>query len=338
MSKIRPERWAMHLRSSVTIILNENFAHVYQETASQSSVETREGVLQNERINPNSFVERGVEPIVDTLKGLFRSAVKQTWRVGKASWAEGYVRVASTSGDASADVVDVGSSKCLRYSLQGDSVAAVAKAPSLTDGLAAIKCSDFGISHVEEEGCEVLAQKQYLKLLPFMLECARDKVKMVATEGVRSFCASADLPSHGLSVHTLLAAPQNPMSAAHGAKANASDIEALSGLPIVVLSCEEEGEMEYADAVRKFKPDRRSENVVFVSMGGSSTQVVLHTSEQGPGEAATLRSFRLGKNWFRRDEAALDEALRELESLLDFLKLRIAGQERADGQPTGGEA
>ena len=75
------------------------------------------------------FVERVVQPIVDTLQ---RMDGAKTWRICSASWAAGLAR-----GSMGRDVVDVGSSICLRVRCDGDSVVQVAVAPSVTIPLAA---------------------------------------------------------------------------------------------------------------------------------------------------------------------------------------------------------
>jgi hypothetical protein len=320
------------------VILNANFWYVYQETANQTSVEMKKGVLQDERVNPNSFVERCLQPIVDTLQRLGGTTA---WRVDVASWAEGLARIEATKSTGR-DVVDVGSSKCLRLRLEGEGVRHVAKSPSITEPMAVCKCADFGITHTEGEGGQALVQKQYMKLLPFLLDCARDQVQLVSTEGVRSFCRAANLPTHELSVQALLAAPQNPMSALH-ANASACDVAALTGLPVVVLSGEDEGRLECADALGKMKLGGvRTEGagrVVFVSMGGASTQVVVCDRDArvhgGIGDLAqsrsvggrccgsqlfAVRSFQVGKAWFRQGEAAIDAALKELGALQAFVR------------------
>ena len=219
------------------------------------------------------FVERVVQPIVDTLQ---RMDGAKTWRICSASWAAGLAR-----GSMGRDVVDVGSSKCLRVRCDGDSVVQVAVAPSVTIPLAAAKAAHFGISLdlSEEGGRETLVQQQYLKLLPFLRDCARDQARMVATEGVRLFCEDAQVPTYGLTMQALLAAPQNPM-AVHHAAASDADVAALAALPVQVLSGEDEGNLEFVDAVGKTWAAGSHDaegagmvTIVFASMGGSSTQV-----------------------------------------------------------------
>ena len=258
---------------SAVVILCENFAHVFQEAPGQTEVTLRPGVLEDERVNPNGFVDRVVLPIVDTLQ---RIDGTKTWRICSASWAAGLAR-ASTGRD----VVDVGSSKCLRVRCDGDSVVQVAVAPSVTIPLAAAKAAHFGISLdlSEEGGREALVQQQYLKLLPFLRDCARDQARMVATEGVRLFCEDAQVPTYGLTMQALLAAPQNPM-AVHHAAASDADVAALAALPVQVLSGEDEGNLEFVDAVGKTWAAGSHDaegagmvTIVFASMGGSSTQV-----------------------------------------------------------------
>ena len=317
-----------------TIILNENFRYVYCETPDGSSVEMQDGVLNDERVNPNSFVKLGMQPILDTLRHILDSIQvdqtntpkntlwKQSWHLSNCSWVEGFVRSEAKLGTGR-DVVDVGSSKCVRWRFDGKNniLKQVQKAPSLTIPLVTVKCADFGIIHTEIEGPAALAQKQYKKLMSFLLDCSRDHTLMVATEGVRSFCNEAQVSSAGLSVHSLLSSSQNPLSEWH-ADACASDVAALEALPVVVLSGAQEGRLEYEDALFKMDPKGIAEQegiILFVSMGGSSTQVVIDHISRSQHQVSACRSFLLGKNWFRKDKDAISATLKELGSLQAFL-------------------
>ena len=182
----------------------------------------------------------------------------------------------------------------------------------------AAKAKDFGIEPEEAD----LARAQYERLIPFLVRCWIEGATLVATEGVRAAATEAGLPLEGLTAHALLASAHSPVREHY-----LRDADVLAPLlcecDVSVLSGKEEAMLEFADAAAQWlgapAPLPAGDKLLFVSMGGSSTQVVC----LGAGGAMHTASFAVGKNYFRRDEAARRGCVAAMGQLLTFIEEKL---------------
>jgi exopolyphosphatase/guanosine-5'-triphosphate,3'-diphosphate pyrophosphatase len=80
-----------------------------------------------------------------------------------------------------------------------------------------------------------------------------------------------------------------------------------SGLPVRVLSAEEEAQLAYAGALSAWR--RKAESVAVVDVGGGSAQLVVGTAAAGPvwARSVDIGSLRLTKRMFASDPPASEE-------------------------------
>ena len=204
--------------------------------------------------------------------------------VSSVSWAAGMARASGRP------VVDVGSSKCALLLPTSGKFMHV-KAPSLTEPLVAVKAKDYGISPDEVD----LARAQYERIVPFLVRCWVEGATLVATEGVRAAASKAGLPLDGLTAHDLLSSARSPVGAHY-----ARDSEVLGPLmrevKLAVLSRTQEALLEFHDAAVRHGfplPPPAGEQVLFLSMGGSSTQVIC-VDAVGETHVASFRCVVVG--------------------------------------------
>ena len=289
------------------VILTENFDHTCQSCASGTAIELKPGITEDKRANPNDFVREIISPIIAAVMSRPDS---MTVALGQVSWAAGLVKTSQRP------VVDVGSSKCALLAPVGSAGKIVrTKAPPLTEPLVAAKVKDFGIDPEVAD----LSRAHYERLVPFLVRCWVEGATLVATEGVRAAAAQVGLPLQGLTVHSLLASARSPVREHYLRDADVLG-PILSECHVSILTGTEEAMLEFADAAAKYadapRPLAAGEKLLFVSMGGSSTQVVCIDAAGIMKNA----SFAVGKNYFRRDKAAKRACVAAMAQLLTFVE------------------
>ena len=92
----------------------------------------------------------------------------------------------------------------------------------------------------------------------------------------------------------------------------------MQRIELSVLSGQEEAALELADAAARHgvaDPPPRGESLLFLSMGGMSTQAIC----VAPDGTRHVASFGVGKGHFRKDAAAVSKCAAEMERLLAFV-------------------
>lgn len=296
--------------ATLRVLMCENFHHSCRSDG--SSVELMPGIEQDERANPNQFISAVIKPI---LTMVHRRHEATSVALSSVSWAEGMARASGRP------VVDLGSSKCDLLLPTGAPAALEfthVKAPPLTEPLVAVKAKDYGISPDEVD----LARAQYERIVPFLVRCWVEKATLVATEGVRAAATTAGLPLDGLTAHALLSSAASPVGA-HYARDSAVLEPLMRECKITVLSSSQETILEFQDAAARHGlplTPPAGEKVLFLSMGGGSTQVVCVDAAGETHDA----SFKCGKNYFRHDAAARRACVEESERLVAFVEARMA--------------